>query len=397
MWKLGKNRWAYLLYSPLNLPGELAYRFCRNAQCGVAEGAATAGAQNAVQTLQPNRSMKNQVSAWAGLSEPVQPYNPPDLAITPRGSDFAAGVEFQPAYHPSWRALLPDALDGVKSLGANWLALAPTWTWIGQNPPVLQPVPGQDALWPDLVTAIQQGQARGLQVALNPTPRFPTTAAAWWQGASRDFGWWLVWFEQYRTFALQYADLAARSQASALILGGNWVTPALPGGSLADGSPSGMPADAQARWQAILDEVRSHYSGKIYWALPVDQASSPPPFLSGLDGIDLLWTSPPGDPATVQAATAQLLDGDVHALQSQSNLPLLLSVDFDSRASLQQQAADYELLLSALNERAWISGLISRGYYPPTALQDAGPSVNGKPAAEVLRYWYPRLTGAVSP
>jgi hypothetical protein len=63
--------------------------------------------------------------------------------------------------------------------------------------------------------------------------------------------------------------------------------------------------------------------------------------------------------------------------------------------NLQLQADLYEAVLTAVNGRPWISGVVSRGYYPPAALRDKSASVHGKPAADILWYWYPRLTGVV--
>jgi hypothetical protein len=63
--------------------------------------------------------------------------------------------------------------------------------------------------------------------------------------------------------------------------------------------------------------------------------------------------------------------------------------------SLQTQADIYEAMLTAVNSRTWISGFVSRGYYPPAALQDKSASVHSKPAADILWYWYPRMTGVV--
>ena len=65
------------------------------------------------------------------------------------------------------------------------------------------------------------------------------------------------------------------------------------------------------------------------------------------------------------------------------------SVDMKSQADI------YQALLSAVNSRLWITGFISRGYYPPTILQDKSASIHGKPAADILWYWYPRLLGVV--
>ncbi len=63
--------------------------------------------------------------------------------------------------------------------------------------------------------------------------------------------------------------------------------------------------------------------------------------------------------------------------------------------NLQTQADIYEAMLTAVNTRPWISGFTSRGYYLPVALQDKSASIHSKPAADILWYWYPRMTGAV--
>ncbi|MCK7530752.1 MAG: hypothetical protein MZV63_06760 [Marinilabiliales bacterium] len=51
--------------------------------------------------------------------------------------------------------------------------------------------------------------------------------------------------------------------------------------------------------------------------------------------------------------------------------------------------------LNAVNGRSWVSGVVSRGYFPPAALQDKSASVHGKPAADLLWFWFPRLLGNV--
>lgn len=63
--------------------------------------------------------------------------------------------------------------------------------------------------------------------------------------------------------------------------------------------------------------------------------------------------------------------------------------------NLQAQADIYQALMSAVNERPWVGGVVSRGYFPPAVLHDASASVHGKPAADVLWYWYGRFLGVV--
>ena len=90
-----------------------------------------------------------------------------------------------------------------------------------------------------------------MNVALKPSPNFPINASEWWSSSPRDFAWWIVWFERYSQFAIHHADLAQQSGANKLILGGNWVFPALPEGVVPTGLPSGVPSDAETRWREI--------------------------------------------------------------------------------------------------------------------------------------------------
>jgi hypothetical protein len=297
----------------------------------------------------------------------------------------------------------------------------------------LELVSGQDAPWFDLQESIQQARGRNLSVAVFPTVRFPAGSGQWWNEAKRDFSWWVVWFERYRAFILDHADLAARNDAQALVIGGNWLLPAMPGGTLGDGSPSGVPPDAESRWRNLIQEVRTHYSGMIIWALPYSQAiSQPPVFLDAVDSIYVLFSPSlskvnSAGRADLEAEAARLLDSGVLPLQARFGKAIMIGIwypsadgaetgcvpnpaggcfSFDSLARPQpdipevatdfgEQADIYSAVLAAINSRNWITGFVSRGYYPPVMLQDKSASVRGKPAQEVLRYWFPRLLGAI--
>jgi hypothetical protein len=49
-------------------------------------------------------------------------------------------------------------------------------------------------------------------------------------------------------------------------------------------------------------------------------------------------------------------------------------------------------MLAAINERPWITGFVSRGYFPAAILQDTSSSIHGKPAQDVLWFWFQGLT-----
>ncbi len=433
MWHLGENRWAFVLNHPLQMIGGTRYRYCRNDQCGTADDSQTAGPDNPghpIRSATPSQILADRVETWAWLENTPMPAVVDAKPVGARGAGFIAGIEFQSGYHPTRLPRFPATLNDLQSLGANWVFLTPSWSYTRNSPPVLELVLGEDASWFDLVDMISQTRQRGINVAIFPTPHFQTPVSQWWLEAKRDFPWWVVWFERYRTFTLHHADLATQSGAQALVLGGDWLSPALPAGVLSDGTPSGVPADAEIRWRNLIQELRTRFNGSIIWALPYSQVDNPPRFLDSVDQIYVLFNAPlasNNNPSRIdlEAQATQLLDDRLLPLQYLFGKPLLLGLTYPSidgavtsclptpvggcsdLSPLAQPAADipqsnldlveqadiYSALLSAINTRPWIGGLISRGYYPPAALQDKSTSVHGKPAEEVLKYWFPRLLG----
>lgn len=434
MWPVGNHRWIFVLYSPLDTLATIGYRFCRNDQCGSADDARTRGIDTGGQIVNTSllpEKIDDPVTAWAWLDTKPISVTVPNGTIKPRSNGFIAGVEFLHFYNPSWQPHLTAALQDVRSLNANWVILTPTWTFTRSEQPVLEPLPERDALWPDAVDSIKQARSQSFNVALFPTPYFPGGVDQWWKSAPRDFAWWVTWFTRYRSFLLNYADLASSQGAQALILGGDWVTPALPGGTLSDGSLSMVPADAPARWRNLLTEVRNHFKGTLVWALPYPQGiQNPPLFLDVVDQIYLLWSAniAPKSGATTQdmaAEAGKILDKDIKPFADVVKKPLVLAISYPSASGgsggcvsdtsggclrlellsppnpdipkvtldLADQVNAYSAMLMAVNDRDWISGFVSRGYYPPAVLEDKSTSIHGKPARGVLWYWFPRLLG----
>ena len=188
----------------------------------------------------------------------------------------------------------------------------------------------------------------------------------------------------------------------ALILGGAWLRPALPGGVLSDGSPSGVPADADIRWRNLISEVRLRYPGKLLWVIPAEDVRNAPDFLDSVDNLVVQVSLARGmqttlDAASLEAEYSQWLDYTVWPVQIILGKPIVMSASFPSDPDMLSQMNAYQALLGASSTRTWIEGMIAADFYPPTGLQGPGTSVNGKPALELLGYWFPRLTGAVIP
>jgi hypothetical protein len=436
MWPVGTNRWAYKLYGPLNIIGSLGYRYCRNAQCDSADDTQTAGAVSHGHTVTPSiapQDIVDTVTEWTW----AQKMGSPSLVATTipaRGSGFYAGIEFQSYYDPNTPMFNPSALKNVQALGSNWVFITPSWTYVHENPLIFSEEPGGDAFWSDTMTSVAQARAINLNVALFPQPRFPSGADAFWRSAPRDSNWWNVWFDHYRAFAIHFADLASNAGAQALVIGGDWVAPALPAGKLADGTPSGAPPDVETRWKSIMAEIRQHFRGTLIFALPYDTGVIPPPvgILLDADAVYLLWFAKLSDQASPNKAdllneAGRLLDENVATVQVQTNKPFIIGLSYPSASysstgcipdgnggcdywtslnrpnpdlgtvnlDLQQQVDLYDAVFNAANGRTWINGLISRGYFAPVALQDKSASVHGKPTADLLWYWFPRLLGNI--
>ncbi len=441
MWFYRDNVWKFRLYGPLNL-NTIYYRYCRDGQCGVVDDAATAGisavGRQAVTAL-TGQEIRDTVTSWAWMKG--GPSNLVGTNVVARTGAFMTGVEFQTYFQPDWLSFTSLAMQNVQALGTNWVILTPSWTYTSANPLVFGTVPGRDPLWTDTEIMVAQARALNMNVALFPQPRFPSSAAdastslsaSWWRAAPRDSTWWNTWFDFYRAFAVHYADIATHSGSQAIILGGDWVGPAFPNGALDDGSPSNVPAEADTRWKAILTEVRAHFRGQILWAMPYTAPNLvTPSFLSDTDGIYLMISGtliekPVPTKEELAQAAAVLLDNGVAPLQALVGKPVYLAFAYPSASgatmnclpansascltwkslsqpnmdlpevalNLQLQADIYEALFAAVNTRPWVSGVVSRGYYPPTLLQDKSASIHGKPAGDVLWYWYQRFLGLV--
>ena len=431
MWPLGNNQWMYIIYSPLELLGNVNYRFCRNDQCGITDAVAMGGNQTDEYSFtggQEAQELKHQIQAWKWQQALEGSTTVATMEVNPRRSGFISGIEFQAGYHPSWQPYMGGALQSVADLRANTVVLSPTWHYTRTNLPVLEPIPGEDALWYDMGQLGAWSQQRDLRLIIYPQTKFYSMdELEWWQDADKDAGWWRSWFDRYRAYLMHHADMANHLNAEGLVLGEPGALPSFPDGVLSDGASSGV-INAEEEWSQLIDDIRSRYSGALYWAVHYDESLQLlPDFVSRSDSIYLIWSSPLSDQNDASqndllSAFGKQLDEDILPLKNRMNKPLLLALSYASMdgaakgcapigdqcfeyeildqpspdysqfsVDLEEQADIYNAALLAVNQRDWVDGFVSRGYYPPAALHDLSSSVHGKPSADVLWYWYTQL------
>ena len=435
MWHAEDNRWGLRLHSPIDVPDGLNYRFCRNAQCGTLGEIATAEFDqdrflDADILREPY--LTDILDDWHWLSPQFGTTTIEAANIKARGANFIAGVAFDPAYSPSWDSYTQSTIEHIANNGANWVTLTPTWTFVDHNAPNLALEPGQDILWPGLVDMLDTASDNKLNIAIYPQVNFPDTTADWWLKAQFTEAWWNTWFERVRTYYIHHADLAQRKDADMLILGGEWLTPALPGGKLNNGSNTNLPKDfSQQKWRAIIADLRVHFEGRIAWLLPYpDGVRLQPAFLNEMDMIVVQLNHPLGNSADapqseLETRLGNLLDNDILPIQERFEKPIVLMAGYPSAnggvagcaaapegnclsltelaqgspaattlvPDLQEQADVYAAFFNVINGKSWISGFMSQGYYPPAQLEDVSISVHGKPAEDVMWFWFQRLLG----
>jgi hypothetical protein len=433
MWHLDNNNWYFVLHGPLEPEQELRYRYCRNGQCGSADDVDTPGPNpvgRQVTVLKTPQDIQDEVSAWQWWdpSPPSITVVAPD--ITPRPG-FETGISFLPSFRPSWVQLNESAMIHIASLGTDSVILSPTWVLRSNNPTPILAFDPASAPWGDNIrTMSSEAIKSGLQVVLRPNLRFADGEVdAWWMGATRNEAWWTVWFEEYRSMIITIARQAQAAGVSKLVLGGPGITPSLPGGLLSDGTASGAPVDAEAHWRAMIEDVRGLFSGKLAFELELGKELQPiPTIIDAFDEVHIYWHAPlttieaPPVPEMRMAARSLLID-TILSNPTLKGMPIVLDVEYLSVATsatacamapdgscrpshqfdqgalvdpdlsldMEGQAYAINAVLLAGFARPEISGFYARGYNPTVVLHDMSASVNGKPASDVLWYWYPRI------
>ncbi len=433
MWHAGENEWFYALHNQPSQSGPIFYRYCRNQQCGSADDAVTAGKDpNARQydPSQPDQDLRDAVQQWSWLQEYAPNVSSPSPQTGPH-SDFLLGFEIIPRYQPSWEPYYDQGFHEIVETGANSIILTPSWSATSNDPvPVIGFDPALSPYRETLASRIHDAQQLGLEVAFHPSLRFPEDdSAAWWASGRRDDNWWSVWFERYSAFIISCADQAEENGVTKIIIGTPEVSPALPEGQLANGSPSGVPDNATSQWRDLISEVRTIYSGKIAFELEFsEELQRLPPLLSAVDEIHVYWHSPLAstayvDAAELQEAAATQISDLISRLQP-FDLPIVLSVEYPSvdggatdcplsmegeciaaedfdlgavvnpylNVNMEEQALAISAVLAEAAPRQEVGGFYVRRYFPVVPLQDKSASSNGKLAMDFLKIWYSQPT-----
>lgn len=428
MWNAGEDFWAFQLLSPTSVEGGLRYRYCRNAQCGqdyVIAGEFVDADRQTETDFSRGKTISDAINSWRYLQVVREPVEKLNIKVEPRTDGFIAGVGLIPGYHPSWSIYMQSSMAEIASTRANTIVLSPTWTVTRTSPPRFEQVLGSDILIGTLGQQIAAAQQHGLKVVLYPQLRTETGIIDWWANTPYDEGWWKVWFEQYQNFLLNFANVSQAYQVDGFVMGGEWISPALP--------VNDPPDFAREQWLQTISQVEDVYDGELIWQrYYANDLSGAPGFIDRFDIVYLEWGAALGSfygasLEEVRGTAAALLNKDVKPFKENIGKPVVITLAFPSAQGgvtnciyettttdrcipfelfsplypdkadvpldLNGQALVYNAVLAEINKREWIDGVISQGYYPPVRLEDKSVSVHGKPAQEVLTHWYRQFIG----
>ena len=420
MVKTGEKTWSYTLYSPTHLLGNIEYRFCRNEQCEIAPSDPVQNgffaSSNSVQVFSIN------IENWQNMASTNTVTNVDTFGNNVQArTDFITGFELASDLPITWKTSIDQGLTSTNMMGANWTILSPTWSISTTNPPLLEPIPGTDLLWPDLQLLATKVTSSGLQPVLFPQlSNSKTELALFWSEAKKDAGWWQTLFDRYHRFILQNADLANIVGAGGIIIGDPAMRPAMSDGKLSDGKTSSPPQNADEQWSQLITDIRARYNGPVIGVVSIpDQNSVLPAWLDDVDAIYVLFSPSLADSTTltvtnIESAFGVALDSLVQPLYVKYNKPVIIGINYPSMVSstngctavndscerfelseiangtidLDLQARIYNAAIVTSACRSWITGFISRGYDPTVVVKDQSSSVYGKTSADVIWFWY---------
>lgn len=415
MVRKSQNEWSYTLYSPLHLLGPVEYRFCRNEACDLSSSVPVSA-----QVFLPSNSsqlISGRIDQWNNYANLGEPEILTDGGnITPR-SPFIAGFELTGDYVPFASQYLDVGLKTIAGTAANFVIIPSTWTATRNNPPYLEPLPGQDYSWLQMSSAIRSIQNQGMQVILFPQIHFSMGSANYWQAAKRDEGWWITWYENYHRYIMQVVDWAAANNVGGIIIGDPSAAASYKNGTLADGSLANAPLNADEQWRQLIKDMRAKYSGAILGALAYPSSQKiEPGWLDSVDAIYVLYSPALSQSSAISTndlmpLVRQDLDDNLYPKISGFGKTVILGLNYPSssnafggcvdvlgscmnnwgyntQADLNVQSQIYNAAVIIAAKESWITGFISRNYQPLVAVQDSSSSLNGKPAIDVLWFWY---------
>jgi hypothetical protein len=286
------------------------------------------------------------------------------------------------------------ALDGIASVGANWVQFVPFWYQATLTSNTIGPT-DHSVSDNDVRNAVSLAHTHGLKVLLKPAVDLagdqhlyrgninPTNRADW--------------FASYQSFIVHYAGLAQQSGVDQFAVGTE----------LASMSGSGD----RSRWLTAINAIKAQYHGPLVYAANYDEYRDVSFWdvldLVGIDGYWPLSQTPTANVSQLEQAFAPIRDAlrafaarvGRRILFTEAGYPAQVGAAVAptlsnncSTPAQDEQAAAYQALFATFSGQPWWAGVFWWSWWTTTGVYDPlDHAVHGKLAESVLRRWWAGL------
>jgi hypothetical protein len=429
MWPAGDGTYEFLASNPLNFSAPVDYRFCRSEMCGTVDPSTGQEQIFSFEASEKDQELETAATQWTSWTTLTEPTIVTTEAITTKEADYKVGIELTGSYRPEWKNYIKNSLDSISGLNANTVIIPVTRTFRAVSPLWLDSDLSQDPPVEEIQNTVAYAREKGLRVYLMAQTQIPSSVEDFWNGFHQNHNSWDKWFEEISRFYVSTALLASNVKADGLIIGDEAISQVMSGSIPVQDIMNTYPDDGLQRWERILSDVNTAYSGEKWLALNYDdtqvETKLPIDSVTGVYVLNLGKISDtPGDAKTYTDLIAASLDNELEPFFTNTGKKAWIGLDFpstdsayqgcafisgicrtpsildfplppqpDVAMSLPQQSDLYNAAIPEINRRTWIEGISSRRFLTVGSRQDQSSSIRGKPASDIIWYWFASMTG----
>jgi len=406
-------QWKFSLFTPFPEDNNLKYRFCRNSVCDLSSDESYQIFIDQV-NVADDQVFGIDMLNWSSWAPDNSPSTIIASNIPQKEANYLTGIEFLPEYHPSHLESYLYVFNELNAKGVNTIILHPSRSF-EQLPgnSLMYLDPHYDLLAHDIIEIGSMLDSLDMKLILSPIIRnysdhYNTPPLI---GETESD----VLIDNFSELNINYAHLASNLDEEKFIIDISSIYPFLQ-------KPNDGEINTTQSWfmlSEIIAEVKNIFAGDVICSLPVSYSI---PFPSDLfiscDELYFLFDSTVTSQVSFQDINngiGSILDDQILPAYKSSPKPIFIGFSASSKSpdisnnsylydpanlspqnsralseevDLNYQALVYNAFLNEIMERDWIKGVVARDFYAPLKLTDASSSINGKPAMDVIWYWY---------
>jgi hypothetical protein len=286
-------------------------------------------------------------------------------------------------------------LDEIVAAGATDLSLVPRWSQRDVEASTIAPLDGTTVPDAELEWVIEQARARGLRLFLMPYIYVQVRARGKWRGTI-DPGDPDAWWASYGRFILHYARMAQRHDAALFSVGSELLSM----------------ETQDARWRALIAQVREVYSGQLTYSSNWDHFEVPT-FWDAVDVVGMTayqelskrpdpswWELTKGWDTFRKRLRVFLLQQQRRFVFTEIGYPSHSGAaarpwDYsgEGASDVALQARCFRAMVDVWHDDPRLAGVYVWNWFGFADGSDRGYSPRGKPSREVIAHWYTASKG----